>query len=135
MLEGYSRAARLPQDVPHVFTKTDFKLFPGLHIVGLPPSQQYTHTHWPLGPHKTRGIIRMYWSTRPDCASRLFSRELGTFTVRDVLTEDRPAVEAGQRGVARIDKVHFQDHEVLLRHLYDTVEQMVSDYLAEKEAA
>lgn len=131
MLEGYSRAARLPQDVPHVFTKTDFKLFPGLHIVGLPPSQQFTHTHWPLGPHRTRGIIRMYWSTRPDCASRLFAREIGTFGTRDVLCEDRTAVEAGQRGVARIDRVHFQDHEVLLRHLYETVQKMVAEYQEE----
>jgi len=135
LVEAYMRGARLAQNDPHPFEKTDFKLYPCFHIVALPPGQQYTHTHWPLGPHRTRGIIRMYWTEKADCASRLFFRELGTFTVRDVLSEDRPAVEAGQRGVARIDKIHFQDHEVLLRHLYDTVQREVAEHLAEREAA
>jgi hypothetical protein len=134
LLDAFTRGARLAQGDPHPFQKTDFKLFPCFHIVGLPPSQNYTHTHWPLGPHRTRGIIRMYWTEKADCASRLFAREMGTFSVRDVLCEDRPAVEAGQRGVARIDRVHFQDHEVLLRHLYDKVQQEVAEYLEEMAA-
>ena len=135
MLEGYSRAARTARDDLHPFTKTDFKLYPCFHIVGLPPSQQYTHTHWPLGPHRTRGIIRMYWTGPADCASRLFAREIGTFGVRDVLAEDRLAVQAGQRGVSRIDRVHFQDHEVLLRHLYNTVQREVAEWQAQREMA
>jgi hypothetical protein len=58
-------------------------------------------------------------------------------SVRDVLCEDRHAVEAGQRGIARgaIDKVNFQDHEILLRHLYQTVQDKVAAYLGEKEGA
>ncbi len=57
-------------------------------------------------------------------------------SIRDVLSEDRHAVEAGQRGLAGgwLDKVHFQNHEMLLRHLYETVVEMVEDYRAETGA-
>jgi phenylpropionate dioxygenase-like ring-hydroxylating dioxygenase large terminal subunit len=135
---GYGRAVQLATkagDQP--FPKTDFKLFPCFHVVGLPPSQQYTHTMMPLGPHRTRGTIRMYWTDEADCASRVFTREFGAMSVRDVLSEDRWAVEAGQRGIGRgtIEQVHFQDHEMLLRHLYETVQEKVAEYLAEQEAA
>ena len=54
--------------------------------------------------------------------------------IRDVLSEDRPAVESGQRGLdsGAIAQVHLQDHEMLLRHLYETVTRMVEDYRAEQ---
>jgi phenylpropionate dioxygenase-like ring-hydroxylating dioxygenase large terminal subunit len=116
------------------FSKTDFKLFPCFHVVGLPPNQ-YTHTHFPLGPGRTRGQIRMYWTQEADCASREFAREMVTMSVRDVLSEDRYAVEAGQRGIRGVDKVYFQDHEVLLRHLYQEVEARVSAYIEEQRQA
>jgi len=92
----------------------------------------YTHTHWPLGPGRTRGIIRMYWMKRDDCASRVFTRELGAMSIRDVLSEDRYAVESAQRGLASgaVDRLHLQDHEMLLRHLYEEVEARVGAYLS-----
>lgn len=113
------------------FQKTDFKLFPCLHIVGLPPNQ-YTHTMMPLGQGRTRGTIRMYHTRKPASASEAFAREMSIFVVRDVLCEDRLAVEAGQRGISKgaISQVFFQDHEILLRHLYETVQQWVEDYRA-----
>jgi hypothetical protein len=91
----------------------------------------------PIGPNKTRSTIRMYWTKPAECASRLFAREFGAMSVRDVLSEDRLAIEAGQRGLASgaIEQVHFQDHEMLLRHLYETVQEKVAEYLAEQEAA
>ena len=136
LLLGYGRSAQLAQKDGVNFPKTDFKLFPCLHVVGLPPAQQYTHTMMPLGPGSTRGQIRMYWSREADSASRLFTRELGAMSIRDVLCEDRHAVEAGQRGLnsGAIEKVQFQDHEMLLRHLYETVQEKVGEYLAEQEA-
>jgi hypothetical protein len=114
----------------------DFKLFPCLHVVALPPAQQYTHAHYPLGPDRTRGVIRMYWTTPPDSATRLFTRELGAMAIRDVLCEDRFAVESGQRGLnsGAVETVQMQDHEMLLRHLYETVQSRVSAYLAEQAA-
>ncbi len=119
------------------FPKVDFKLFPCFHVVGLPPTQQFTHTHWPLGPDRTRSVVRMYWTTGADKASSEFFRELASMSIRDVLSEDRHAVEAGQRGLASgaISKVHFQDHEILLRHQYETVQQKVADYLAAMKGA
>ena len=84
-----------------------------------------------VGPTRTRGTIRMYWTEQTDCASRAFAREMAFVTIRDVLCEDRLAVEAGQRGISRgaIDKVYFQDHEILLRHLYMTVQDKVASFV------
>jgi phenylpropionate dioxygenase-like ring-hydroxylating dioxygenase large terminal subunit len=137
LLMGYARGAALAAKDGADFPKTDFKLFPAFHIVGLPPAQQYTHTMMPLGPNRTRGSIRMYWTSKSESASRVFAREFGAMSIRDVLSEDRWAVEAGQRGIARgtIEQVHFQDHEMLLRHLYETVQEKVAEYVAEREAA
>jgi phenylpropionate dioxygenase-like ring-hydroxylating dioxygenase large terminal subunit len=119
------------------FPKTDFKLFPALHIVGLPPGQQFSHTHWPLGPNRTRSVVRMYWTKKPDSASAAFFQELAAMSIRDVLSEDRWAVEAGQRGLSSgaIETIQFQDHEMLLRHQYETVQEIVADFLAKQETA
>lgn len=134
MLMTHARAAELAQTDGPTWPKTDFKLFPCLHIVGL-ATNFFTHTMTPLGPTHTRGQIRMYWTSEPECASRLFTREFTTMAIRDVLAEDRAAVEAGQRGIASgaIDKIHFQDHEMLLRHLYETVQTRVAEYKREQE--
>lgn len=136
LLLGYGRGAALAQKDGMSFPKTDFKLFPCLHVVGLPPSQQFTHTHWPLGPDRTRGIIRMYWTREDDCASRAFARELAAMSIRDVLSEDRFAVESAQRGLnsGAVEMLHLQDHEMLLRHLYETVQEKVGEYLAGQAA-
>jgi phenylpropionate dioxygenase-like ring-hydroxylating dioxygenase large terminal subunit len=137
LLLGYDRAAQLAVKDGYSFAKTDFKLFPALHSVSLPPSQHFTQTHMPLGPLRTRATIRMYWTGEDDCASRVFAREFGAMSVRDVLAEDRWAVEAGQRGLnsGALETIQFQDHEMLLRHLYETVQEQVAEYLAKQEAA
>ena len=129
---AYGIGARLAGQDGVAFAKTDYKLFPAFHVVGLPPNQ-YSHTHWPLGPTRTRGVIRMYWTAPADCASRAFAREMAAMSIRDVLSEDRPAVESAQRGLngGAIEQVHLQDHEMLLRHLYEEVRRRVDDYLAE----
>jgi phenylpropionate dioxygenase-like ring-hydroxylating dioxygenase large terminal subunit len=134
LLLGYGRGAALARHDGQDFPKTDFKLFPCLHIVGLPPGQQFSHTHYPLGPGRTRSVVRMYWAKEPDSASRAFAQELGAMSIRDVLSEDRFAVESGQRGLncGAVEQVHFQDHEMLLRHLYETVQEIVADYIAEQ---
>jgi phenylpropionate dioxygenase-like ring-hydroxylating dioxygenase large terminal subunit len=130
---GATRGGQLAARDEQAFVKTDFKLFPALHVVGLPP-YQYTHTHYPMGPSRTRGQIRMYWTTETNSASRAFAREQMMMAVRDVLSEDRFAVEAGQRGISGIGKVHFQDHEVLPRHLYNEAVARVEAFVAERAA-
>lgn len=126
---GYRKAGALAQAHGLSFPKRDFKLFPCFHIVALPPYQQYTHTMFPLGPDRTRGQVRMYWTGAAKGAWDAFTREFGAMVVRDVLSEDRHAVEASQKGIAALDEVFFQDHEVLLRHLYNEVQARVKAFV------
>ena len=132
---GYARVGELARREGLDFPKTDFKLFPCFHMVGLPPYQNYTHTMYPLGPDRTRGQVRMYWTAPPEDAAAAFTREFAAVTIRDVLSEDREAVEASQQGMAVIDQIHFQDHEVLLRHLYLEVEKRVRVHVATRTLA
>lgn len=128
---GYRKVGELARAEGLDFPKTDFKLFPCFHMVALPPYQNYTHTMYPLGPGRTRGQVRMYWTAPPSDAWAAFSREFAATAIRDVLSEDRDAVEASQQGLAAIDQVHFQDHEVLLRHLYMEVDKRVRAHAGE----
>jgi hypothetical protein len=130
MLNVHSRTGALAEAEGLSFPKTDFKLFPCFHVVGLPPYQQYTHTMFPLGPDRTRGQIRMYWTGPSSGAWCSFVREFLTMSIRDVLCEDREAVEASQQGMQWIDQLHFQEHEVLLRHLYEEARSRVEDFIA-----
>jgi hypothetical protein len=63
----------------------------------------------------------MYWIGEPSDAWTAFTREFAAMAVRDVLSEDRDAIEASQQGLSALDEVFFQEHEVLLRHLYNEV--------------
>jgi nitrite reductase/ring-hydroxylating ferredoxin subunit len=118
------------------YPKIDFKCFPCLHFVGLAPNF-FTHTMTPLDVGRTRAIIRMYWTSPVDSASKLYAREFSQMSIRDVLAEDRPAIESAQRGLSSgaMEMIQFQDHEMLPRHLYETVAAMVADYQAEVQSA
>lgn len=117
------------------YPKIDFKCFPALHFVGLAPNF-YTHTMMPLDGQHMRGQIRMYWTSNIDKASKAYFREFSQMSIRDVLAEDRPAIVSAQRGLnsGAMEQIRFQDHEMLLRHLYETVVQMVEEYQAEQQA-
>ncbi|MEY4721409.1 MAG: hypothetical protein RIQ46_1134 [Pseudomonadota bacterium] len=134
-VQGFTPAADLMRKDGVNFPKTDMKLFPAIHTVALPPLQHFTQTMYPLGPNRTRCVIRMYWTSKLDCASRAFFEEVASTTLCDVLTEDRRSVEASQRGMesGAIKHIHFQKHEVMLRHMYGEVQARVAAYLAECE--
>ena len=133
MLAAHQRAAALAAKDGTSWPKSDFKLFPCLHIVGL-ATNFYSHTMTPLGPDRTRGQVRMYWTGEDDCASRRFTREFTTMSIRDVLCEDRQIIEAGQRGLSSgaLTEVHFQEHEVLLMHLHRQVVARVEAWRAKQ---
>ena len=133
MMLSSMRAAALPQPFAKDFAKTDFKLFPCFHVVWLSPDTMFTHTHMPVSATRTRSRIRMYWASESETASRAFAREFAMMSLRDVLSEDRDAVEAAQRGIASgvLDRINLQDHEVLLRHSY---QQVVARVTAWREA-
>ena len=134
MRDGYMRLGAVAAREGLEFDKADFKLFPAFHVVGLAPNQ-FSHTMWPLGPDRTRGQVRFYFTSENDSASKLYAREFTTMTILDVLCEDRDAIVSAQRGLASgaVEQVHFQDHEMLPRHLYETVKAMVEDYQAEQQ--
>ncbi len=129
-----TRSASLPQPFAAGFDKVDMKLFPALHVVWLSPDTVFTHTHMPDGPTRTRSTVRLYWNGEPECASRAFVREFATMTLRDVLSEDRDAVQAAQRGLSSgaMKQINLQDHEVLLRHGLQQVVQQVTDWRKEQ---
>ena len=136
MLDAYQRIGVIGAREGLVFDKADFKLFPAFHVVGLAPNQ-FSHTMWPLGPDRTRGQVRFYFTSDNDSASKLYAREMTTMTILDVLCEDRDAIVSAQKGLASgaVSQVHFQDHEMLPRHLYETVQALVADYQAEQGGA
>jgi len=131
--EALTRAFKLAQQDGFDSPKVDFKLFPCLHLVGQ-ATYFFSHTMMPLDVEHTRGTIRYYWVGPNDSASRLFTREYSMMAIRDVHAEDRGIIEAGQRGIRSIDRINFQDHEILLRHLYETVRQKIEDYKRERLA-
>jgi phenylpropionate dioxygenase-like ring-hydroxylating dioxygenase large terminal subunit len=130
------RSAALPQPYAATFEKVDMKLFPALHVVWLSPDTVFTHTHMPVGPTRTRSTVRIYWNDEAENASRAFVREFAAMSLRDVLSEDRDAVQAAQLGISSgvLNQINLQDHEVLLRHSHQQVVQQIMAW-REKQAA
>ena len=67
-------------------------------------------------------------------ASERYGREFSMAMARDVHSEDRAVIEAGQRGLnsGALEYIHLQQQEVLLRHLMHHVDAKVEAYKAEK---
>jgi phenylpropionate dioxygenase-like ring-hydroxylating dioxygenase large terminal subunit len=135
MLEGFMRGApRLAADgiLENPFAREYFALLPNLFIFGSPGSH-FLHTVFPLGPEKSRGVIRLYWIGEDETASVRYAREFSMAMIRDIHSEDVAVVQAGQRGVSSgaLEHLHFQEKEILCRHLVKVVEEMVEAYRAE----
>lgn len=107
-------------------------LFPNFFILGI-PEQPFSHAIWPIGPSRSRGVIRMYWKGADDNASRRYAREYIMAQLRDVHAEDRGVIEAGQRGLesGALEHIHFQSQEALCRHFFLAVRERVEAYRAE----
>lgn len=116
--------------------KVDYKIFPNLFVVGQ-ATYFFSHCVVPISANRSRGIVRLYWVGEDDCASRRFVREYIMGTLRDVHIEDRSIIEAGQRGLSSgaLKTINFQVHEVLCRHLFNNIKQMVEAYQSERSAA
>ncbi len=109
-----------------------FALFPNFFMLGT-PLQNFVHVVYPIGPERSRGVIRLYWVGEDENASERFGREAILVTAHDVHCEDTNIIESGQRGIASgaLQHIHMQTQESLCRHLFNTVEDMVEDYRAE----
>jgi phenylpropionate dioxygenase-like ring-hydroxylating dioxygenase large terminal subunit len=139
MLEAFTRGApRLAADgiLGYPFAHEYFALYPNFFLFGS-PGQHFLHTVLPLGPEKSRGVIRIYWIGDDETASVRYAREFALATVRDIHSEDVGVIQAGQRGVSSgaLEHIHFQEKEVLCRHLVKVVEEAVEAYNAENAAA
>ncbi|HEX8056084.1 MAG TPA: SRPBCC family protein, partial [Novosphingobium sp.] len=135
MLEAYMRAApRLAADgiLNDPNGREYFALFPNLFLFGSPGSH-FLHTVFPLGPEKSRGVIRLYWIGEDENASTRYAREFAMAQIRDIHSEDVAVVQAGQRGVSSgaLEHLHFQEKEILCRHLVKVCEEAVEVYQAE----
>jgi phenylpropionate dioxygenase-like ring-hydroxylating dioxygenase large terminal subunit len=109
-----------------------FYIFPNLTLVSV-RSRCFTQTIWPLGPNRSRGVIRQYWEGKDKNASMRFARELGVCTTLDIHSEDRDIIEAAQAGLRNraFEHLHFQLHEVPLRHFFKAVDKHVEAYREE----
>jgi phenylpropionate dioxygenase-like ring-hydroxylating dioxygenase large terminal subunit len=127
MAGGFAKADGLAG--PHA--REYLALFPNFFILGS-PAQPFSHSIWPLGPDRARGVIRLYWKGDDDCASRRYAREYATASARDIHAEDRAVIEAGQKGLSSgaLKHIHFQTQEALCRHLYNNVNARVEAYKA-----
>lgn len=110
-----------------------FALFPNLFLL-CSPGQHFLHTVLPMGPTKSRGVIRVYWVGEDETASTRYYRESALQTIRDIHSEDVDIIRAGQRGLSSgaLEHIHFQEKEVLCRHLIKVVEEKVEAYKAEQ---
>jgi phenylpropionate dioxygenase-like ring-hydroxylating dioxygenase large terminal subunit len=104
-------------------------LFPNFFIFGM-AIQHFSHTVMPISPTRSRGVVRLYWVGDDQNASERFAREYAACTTLDIHSEDRTVIEAGQRGISSgaLDVIHFQEQEILLRHLYHMVDAAVTAY-------
>lgn len=105
--------------------------FPNFFLLGL-PIQPFLHSVWPISAEKTRGVIRFYWKGDDADASERFSREFAMASARDIHSEDRAVIEAGQRGLSSgaLEHIHFQSQEVLCRHFINAVCAAVARHAA-----
>lgn len=139
VLQGFMRgAARLGRDGlnNHPLGREYFALFPNFFLLGN-PGNHFLHTVYPIGPERSRGVIRLYWVGADETASTRYAREFTMATTRDVHSEDVGVVEAGQRGLSSgaIAHIHFQEKEILCRHLIKVVEEAVDCYRNEMQSA
>jgi phenylpropionate dioxygenase-like ring-hydroxylating dioxygenase large terminal subunit len=112
---------------PH--DKDYFQLFPNFFILGS-PVQPFSHMVMPISATRSRGVIRFYWKGDDERASKRFVREYAMALGRDIHSEDVDIIQAGQRGLSSgaLKHIHFQEQEVLLRHLYREVNDRVEAY-------
>jgi len=116
--------------------KDYFALFPNFFILGS-PVQHFSHVVMPISATRSRGVIRLYWIGEDETASERFAREYLMAAARDVHSEDRDVIVAGQKGLSSgaLRHIHFQTQEALCRHLYKTIDAAVQAYAAEMSEA
>jgi len=130
---GMGAKAVMRGDVPdNPASRTYFAVFPAFFMLGS-TGNNFSHTVYPLGPEKSRGVIRLYWINDDLTPGTRYAREYTLAVTRDVHSEDVSVIQAGQRGLSSgaLEHIHFQEQEVLCRHLYMMVAQEIAEWQAE----
>ena len=111
-----------------------FIFFPNLYVFGN-PSMHFTHMVSPISAGKSRGVFRFYWIGDDRTAQERMARELALSFAREIHVEDCETIASAQRGIesGALSHIHFQEQEVLCRHLLHSVQQIVADYVAEQQ--
>ena len=106
-----------------------FIFFPNLYLFGN-PRMHFTHLIMPLTATRSRGVFRFYWQGEDRTAQEQLVREFSMAFAREIHTEDVEPLIAAQRGLSSgaLDHVHFQEHEVLCRHLMYGVATKVREW-------
>ncbi|MFN8027444.1 MAG: aromatic ring-hydroxylating dioxygenase subunit alpha [Acidimicrobiia bacterium] len=114
-------------DIRMVGDREYYGLFPNFFVAPYAGLATFTHQVWPLGPERTRGIVRVYFRGAVQSASMRFAREYALAQALEVHVEDRDVIEAGQRGLrsGAIRELHFQAQEAACRHLFLMVDAWV----------
>lgn len=131
MLVGAKAGPRIAADglLELPYPKDYLAIFPNFFML-CNPGNNFLHYVMPLSAEKSRGVIRIYWKGEDETAGVRFAREFGTAVTRDVHSEDVDVIERGQRGLSSgaIENIHFQEQEILLRHLIEVVKREVETY-------
>ncbi len=103
-------------------------VFPNLFF-GLSDGTYFSYNIWPLEVDRTIWEVHLSYQ-KPEKASQVFCNEYGKCVVRDTLLEDGSTHELVQKGLASgaIDFLQLQDEEILARHNYRAVTDMVDAY-------
>jgi carnitine monooxygenase subunit len=98
-----------------------FQFFPNFALI-FGSSGFTTHAHWPTGPHSHIIEIEMFYRPPTTHKERL-GQELTVTFLNDIILEDASPSEGMQAMLnsGAIKEFHFNDEELLLRHLHKVV--------------
>jgi phenylpropionate dioxygenase-like ring-hydroxylating dioxygenase large terminal subunit len=132
-MAGFAMADGL---MPQPTNKEYFGLFPNFFMLASPMTP-FSHTVYPISATRSRGVIRLYWTGEDENASERFAREFAMCSARDIHSEDRAVIEAGQKGLSSgaLEHIHFMSQEVLCRHFFKQVDSRVQAYKAARDGA
>jgi len=112
-----------------------WQLYPNLDILIWGNRNWYlTYEYWPLSPDTHRFVWNLFFVPPKNARERL-AQEQCVMSVREFAIQDAGAVDAMQSALrtGAIDAYHFNDQEVLARHLHELVQADVAEY--ERELA
>ena len=140
-MQGYNMGLNVQQAVKQGIIggpedRMYFALFPSFFCIGT-PIQHFSHKVYPLGPTRSRGVIRIYWTSEDESASMRYAREYALCAIHDIHVEDVNIINRAQKGLlsGALKHIHFMNMEGLCRHLYQNVLARVEEYRQEQAAA